>query len=261
MNEAGAEGERAIASQLARRLEQIRLAASFLTILPIAPSAPSSPEDQAAAFGWFPLVGFMIGAALCAEDQILSLLLGPGVRSLLMVMSLAIVSGGVHLDGLADTADALSTGGDRTRALAILRDSRIGSFGAIALIFVIGLKVIALAGATGPRRFAAIYAAPGLGRWAMTGIAYGLTYLRENGAGTPLLKHGAARNLRVATIIAVLAMMPLIGLRAPRACVAAVMVTIALRAFYRRWLGGITGDLIGAAGELVETAVLIVITS
>lgn len=260
MNEAG-EDERASASQFARRIEQIRLAASFLTILPIAPAVTASPEDQAAAFGWFPLAGFILGAALCAEDRILGVLLGPAIRSLLIVISIAVVSGGIHLDGLADTADALCAGSDRTRALAIMRDSRIGAFGTIALIFVIGLKTIALAGTTGPQRYAAIYAAPGLGRWAMTGIAYGLTYLRENGAGTPLLKRGAGRNLRVATITAVVAMIPLAGLHALRACAAAVIVTLALRAFYRRWLGGITGDLIGAAGELVEAAVLIAITS
>jgi len=260
MSAANAEGE-AITGQLARRLNQLRLAASFLTILPIASKTPASPEDQAAAFGWFPLVGFLIGAAASLEDWAASFVCGPALRAMLIVMTIAIVTGGVHLDGLADTADALGAGRDRVRALAIMRDSRIGSFGAIALVFVISLKVIALAGAAGPRRYAAIYAAPGIGRWAMTGIAYGLNYLRENGAGTPLLKRGAARNLRVATIIAVIAMIPLIGLRAPRACIAAVIVTIALRAFYRRWLGGITGDLIGAAGELAETAVLIAITS
>lgn len=247
--------------KLARRLKQIRLAASFLTILPLGPGLPASPDDQAASFGWFPLVGFALGLALCLEDRLLSPIYGPIVRSLLIVMTLAIVTGGLHLDGVADTADALGAGADRTRALAILRDSRIGSFGTIALIFVIGLKAAALAGAHGTHRYAALYTAPGLARWAMTGIGYGLEYLREQGAGTPLLKRGAARNLRVATFVTILAMVPLVGHRALRASLIAVVVTLMLRACYRRWLGGITGDLIGAAGEIVETAVLMAFTS
>jgi adenosylcobinamide-GDP ribazoletransferase len=172
-------------------------------------------------------------------------------------MSLAIITGGLHLDGLADTADALGARADRARALEILRDSRIGGFGALALIFVIGLKATALAGATGAHRYAAIYAAPGLARWAMTGISYGLDYLRDHGAGAPLLKRGAARNLRLATMIAIIGMTPLAGYGVLRASLVTLAIILALRAFYRRWLGGITGDLIGAAGEIVETAVII----
>jgi adenosylcobinamide-GDP ribazoletransferase len=257
-----AEGQRdSRAHPLARRLIQVRLAASFLTILPLGPTSAATPDDQAAAFGWFPLIGFTLGLVLCAQDRILGPVFDPPLRSLLIVMTLALVTGALHLDGLADTADALGAGSDRTRALGILRDSRIGTFGTLALIFVIALKAAALAGAHGPRRYAAIYAAPGLSRWAMTGISYGLEYLRDQGAGTPLLKRGAARNLRVATLIAVIAMLPLLGRCAVRASLTAVVITLGLRWFYRRWLGGITGDLIGAAGEIVETAVLIALAS
>lgn len=249
------------AHPLAHRFNQIRLAASFLTILPLGPKALASPDDQAASFGWFPLIGFAFGLALCAEDRLLSPLFGSLLRSLLIVMTLAIVTGALHLDGLADTGDALGARADREHALVILRDSRIGTFGTLALIFVIGLKTTALAGAHGSHRYAAIYAAPGLARWAMTGIGYGLEYLREQGAGALLLKRGAARNLRVATIITVIAMIPLLGRCAVRASLTTVAVALPFRWFYQRWLGGITGDLIGAAGEIVETAVLIALAS
>jgi adenosylcobinamide-GDP ribazoletransferase len=174
-------------------------------------------------------------------------------------MSLAVLTGGLHLDGLADTADALGARSDRRRALEILRDSRIGGFGALALIFVIGLKAAALAGASGTHRYAPLYAAPGIARWSMTGVGYGLDYLRGRGAGTSLLKGGAARNLRLATIVAVACLIPIVGYGVLRGALAAITITLALRAFYRRWLGGITGDLIGAAGEIAETAVFIAI--
>jgi adenosylcobinamide-GDP ribazoletransferase len=253
------DGAESSAPRWQRALIQIRLAASFLTILPLGPTRQAGSDDQALALGWFPLIGFAIGTALCLEDRLLAQIIGPALRSLLVVISLAIVTGGLHLDGLADSADALAAGSDRARALEILRDSRIGGFGALALIFVIGLKTTALAGATGTHRHAALYAAPGLARWAMTTVGYGLEYLREAGAGTPLLMRGAARNLRLATVITIIGMIPLVRHGFLPGVAITVVITLALRAFYRRWLGGITGDLLGAAGELVETAALIAI--
>ncbi len=241
----------------AQWLLQIRLAISFLTIFPIGPANAAASADVAASFGWFPLVGFGIGSMLCALDLLLTPWMGDALRTVLIVLILTAVSGALHLDGLADTADALGAGYNRERALEILRDSSIGSFGAIALFFVIGLKVIAIADASGSQRYAMIYMAPGLGRWAMVAVASGLDYLRAEGAGAAMLSRDRRRNLRIATVTAVVALAPLVMLHALRACVIAAAVTLALYAFYRRWLGGVTGDLIGAAGELVETAVLI----
>ncbi len=239
---------------------QIRLAASFLTILPVGPTIAASPAEVAASFGWFPLVGFGIGLVLCAIDWMLAPIFGNAMRAVLIVLILTVLTGGLHLDGLADTADALGAGRDRARVLEILRDSRIGSFGTIALIFVIVLKVFALAGAGGAQRYAAIYMAPGLGRWTMVALASGLDYLRPEGAGSAMLSRDHRRNLKIATLTAAIALVPLVTLHALRACVIAALATLALRSFYRRWVGGVTGDLIGAAGEIVETAVLIAVT-
>ncbi len=242
---------------LAQSLLQVRLAISFLTILPVGPADAAASADVAASFGWFPLVGFAIGLTLCAVDWLLTPLIGHGLRAVLIVLVLTVLTGALHLDGVADTADALGAGRNRKRALEVLRDSRIGSFGAIALFFVIGLKTIAIADSAGSQRYAMLYMAPGLGRWAMVALASGLDYLRVEGVGSAILSRDRRRNLSVATITAVVALAPLVMFHALRACLIAAVVTLTLRAFYRRWLGGVTGDLIGAAGELVETAVLI----
>jgi len=245
--------------------EQIRLAVSFLTIIPIIDSDKTLDEHAvAASFGWFPLVGFGIGAALCVEDFAFGYMFSIAIRSVLIVMTLAIVTGALHLDGLADTADALGAGRDRARALEILRDPRIGSFGAIALFFVLALKVLALARLAGAMRYAAIYLAPGLARYAMVMIAHGLEYMRTEGAGTSLLVssdddyEGRSWNELIACATVVIAVLPAISIKALCSCAVAVAAAILLRAFYQRWIGGVTGDLIGAAGEIVETAVLIV---
>ena len=112
-------------------LLHLRLAASFLTILPLSIES-ASEADVAASMGWFPLIGLLMGIAFAIEDRALALVLGHAVRSAIVVLSMAALSGAVHLDGLADTADALGAGRDRTRALEILRDSRVGTFGAPA---------------------------------------------------------------------------------------------------------------------------------
>jgi adenosylcobinamide-GDP ribazoletransferase len=241
-------------------LLQIRLAASFLTILPVAIEFAGESE-VAPSMAWFPLVGLLMGVAFALEDRALGFLLGYPLRSAIVVLSMAVLSGAIHLDGLADTADALGAGGDRTRALEILRDSRIGPFGAIALFFVLGLKVISLASLSGRPRLAALIVAPILGRWALVAVSYRIEYLRATGAGSSMLGRRSERNLLFASIISVVAMIPFISCKIIITYAIAIIVTVAMRSFYRRWLGGITGDLIGACGEIVEAVTMIVIAS
>jgi adenosylcobinamide-GDP ribazoletransferase len=238
-----------------RFFTELRLAVGFLTIIPVTPRY-AAPDTVASSFQWFALVGFLIGAAICVEDLLLGLVFGLLVRSVLIVLSLAVLTGAVHLDGLADTADALGARGDRARALEIMRDSRIGSFGTLALIFVLMLKICGLATLAGPVRYATLWLAPGLSRWAMVAAADRLDYLRPSGAGSSLLGTNA-RALTIASITAVLAAIPVLFVRTLRAYVVVVALVFILRAAYRRWLGGVTGDTLGAAGELAETAVIL----
>ncbi len=242
-------------------LTQIRLAAGFLTIFPLVDGQASAPEEVSASLGWFPLVGFAIGSALAAEDYLLGFVCGSAIRAAIVVMTLAIITGAVHLDGLADTADALGAGRDRKRALEILRDSRIGTFGACALFFVLALKVLAIAGSGGKLRYAALWLAPGIARWAMVALAHRLDYLRPDGAGTTLLAHDGRRNLMLASSIAIAGALPLAGYHSIRVLITVIAITVGIGAFYRKWLGGLTGDLIGAAGEIVETAALLAMST
>ena len=246
-------------------LTELRLAASFLTIFPFIDQRPASDEAVAQSFAWFPLVGFAIGVALVAEDWLLAHVFAQVVRSVLIVASLVVVTGAIHLDGLADTADALGAGRDRDRALEILRDSRVGTFGASAIFFDLTLKILALSTLAGSRRYAALILAPTLARFAMVMVALGLPYLRESGAGTALLAGqslGLRRRIAVILLIIVCAI-----LLSPFRTVGVLALSLALlivfliHLFYRRWLGGVTGDLIGACGEIVEIAVLLVMSA
>lgn len=239
---------------LARLLLRVRLAFSFLTILPIRIEG-ADESDVAASMAWFPFVGWAMGLMFAIEDGILALLFGPAIRSALVVLSMVILTGAVHLDGLADTADALGAG--RDRALEVLRDSRLGTFGTIAVFFALLLKVLALASLEGQARLATLVLALTVARWALVAVSYRVDYLRPVGAGSSMLGRGDARNLSIASVFAILPLIPAYSHKAILAYVFAIATTFALRWFYRRWLGGVTGDLIGACGEIVEVLVML----
>jgi adenosylcobinamide-GDP ribazoletransferase len=170
----------------------------------------------------------------------------------------------LHLDGLADTADAIGARGDRARALEIMRDSRIGTYGVIAIFFDLAAKSLTLAAISSTSaRIAALILAPTLARFAMVAVSHNLDYLRSPGAGSLLLgnRRIARRNLAISSgltligclIVAILRPQPTLF-----ALAVSVVVSALIRAIYRRWMGGVTGDMLGAAGEIVEFAVLLI---
>jgi adenosylcobinamide-GDP ribazoletransferase len=261
VNEAGGNRDGGAARWIGTYFTALRLAASFLTILPVGPRIQASEDEQAASFGMFPLVGFILGAAAAIEDVALAPLFGTGIRSALIILTLVALTGAIHLDALADTADALAAGADRERAMAILRDSSVGVFGSIAIFSWLGLQWIALSTLHGPLRTAAIYLAPGAGRWAMVAVTAGLDYLRPVGAGSFLKREWEWHNLRVASAIGVAALLAVFSWHARFAAAAVIVVALAMRRFYRRWLGGVTGDLIGAAGAAAELVAMLVMAA
>ncbi len=254
--DAGASSERR-----ATLLEEIRLALGFLTILPVMDSAPSAGETVAASFAWFPLIGFAIGLALCIEDWFLGIRLGLTIRSVIDVLSLTLLTGAIHLDALADTADALGARSDPTRALEIMHDSRIGSYGALALIFDLTFKFIALATLAGWRRYAALFLVPGLARWAMVSVTQGIDYVRPSGAGTAFVNSESGSTMLKAGVTVAIALVLVLSPRAIVATLLALVVPALMRLFYARWIGGVTGDMIGACGEIVEVIAFVVMAS
>jgi adenosylcobinamide-GDP ribazoletransferase len=245
-----------VRAALSRWFLQVRLAVSFLTVLPIRIEG-ADESDVAASMGRFPLVGFLMGFGFAIEDRLLASLFGTAIRSALVVLSIVLLTGAIHLDGFADTADALGVGRNRARALEVLRDSRLGTFGTVAVFFALALKVLALASLQGNARFITLLLALTLARWALVAVSYKIDYLRSAGAGTSMLGRGDNQNLILASIFAILPLIPAHSSKALLACALTVIVTIAMRWFYLRWLGGVTGDLIGACGEIVEVLVML----
>jgi adenosylcobinamide-GDP ribazoletransferase len=231
---------------LARWSEWIA-ALTLLTRLPVGGLAASHPPPGDCVWA-YPLAGAVVGAVGAA---ILWLAMRAGMPQPVAVLwaltAMVLVTGGLHEDGLADVADGFGGGRTRERKLAIMRDSRIGSFGALALMFSLGLRVLALALSPHPMR--ALLLAAVLGRGAMLLPLLLLQPARTDGLAAPLGQR------RLAPLAAGLALTAAAWL-APAAGLAALVAGLVVAALAQTQVGGYTGDVFGAAEQVAECAVL-----
>jgi len=233
------------------------LAVRFLTLVPV----PGRENQGASALGraawWFPVVGLLLGVGLAGVLLVTRTLFPPLVAAVLLVAVWKVVTGGIHLDGLADSLDGLA-GRDPARRLAIMRDSRIGVFGAIGLILCLFLVVAALADLSGSVRARLLVLAPVVGRVAPLLVG---GWLRPATPGQGLGAAFAAGLSRWAGPLSGLAGLALAGaLLGPwGAAIAGVAWGLAIlwAGFAARRLGGLTGDVLGAVVELAELGVLL----
>jgi adenosylcobinamide-GDP ribazoletransferase len=251
-----------------RTLRAIVTAFAFLTRLPIRlPDDPGAAHDGDAADGgdlarslpFFPLVGAALGAVLVGADRLLRGHLAPGLTAVALVALLAALTGGLHLDGLGDLFDALGGGrGDRARMLAIMRDSRIGAHGAIALTLALLAKVLATAQLVERDASSswALFAAPVVARWAVVPLIVHFRYARPEGLGRAFKGHARAIHFAGATALTA-ALLAWTGPAAVGPTLAALGVALAVAVWLDRRLGGLTGDVYGAAIELAELAWLV----
>jgi adenosylcobinamide-GDP ribazoletransferase len=229
-------------------------ACQYLTVVPVPESGEA--EDLGRAAAWFPVVGVAMGALLAGAAVVTALVAPPLVGAVLLVALWAAVTGGLHLDGVADTLDGLGGGWSREEALAIMRDPGTGAYGAAAIVLVVALKIAALASLPAGLAWRAALLAPVLGRIAPLVLVPLCPPARADGAG-----HAFARSLRPSA----LAPASVIGVAAALGCVGvwgwlAIVVTAAQAGGFalvlRRRLGGFTGDGLGALVETTEASIL-----
>jgi adenosylcobinamide-GDP ribazoletransferase len=230
----------------------VREAVAFLTRVPVGGGA-LSPRSAL----WFPLVGAALGALVGAAAIGLVELLPPLLAGALAVALELALTGALHVDGLADSADGLG-GRDRERALAIMRDHSLGAYGASALVLDLLAKSAALGALAERGDVLAVVAAFAVARAAPLPLAAALPYARaEGGAGEALAglrASGAVAGTALAALIAVAA-------GAPELLAAGAAVIPAVWWVARRRLGGVTGDVMGAAVELTATAALVMVVA
>jgi adenosylcobinamide-GDP ribazoletransferase len=236
-------------------MNSFRLALGFLTIFPVLPPH-REPGDLGRAAVWFPAVGLILGSVLVLLWWISSRLFPPLVAATLTVAGWALLTGGMHLDGVADSGDGLFASAAPERRLEILRDPRLGTFGALCLTFLLLLKIFALAAL--PISFAAcaaLWTGPLLARWLLLWVAR-QPPARLEGMGAEFSRGLSLKTLLLAGLLP-LASLVLGGARALVAALGATLVTAGLILFARRRLGGMTGDVFGLSVELTEAVVLL----
>lgn len=231
-------------------MNDLRTALGLLTILPVRYDAL---QISARALAWYPLVGLLVGAMLVAAHFLLQLALPNLVAAVIVVALWASITGGLHLDGFADSCDALFAATTRERRLEILRDVHLGTFGAAGLILLLMLKVATVANAT---TLNSIFLAPILGRWA---IVFAATFprARREGMAAMFIAGLTRREILIATIIAVL-FCGIFGWLGVVAFAGVAVVAALIARLAKNRLGGLTGDIYGMICESVEVGVLVV---
>jgi adenosylcobinamide-GDP ribazoletransferase len=238
-------------------LRALAAAVTLLTRLPVGVRVAIDEADIARSLAWLPLVGVGLGGAVALAGRGLEGRLDDVPAAVLIVAAWALATGAIHLDGLADSADALGAG-DRERRLAIMRDPRLGSFGALALVFVVVLKISLVAAVLARGHHLWLLAIPAVARAAASGLSATLPYARPEGTAAALVTpSGRAERLAVALATAIVVALACARLRGLLAIVAAVLVALAVGRLARRRIGGITGDILGATIELAECAALV----
>lgn len=227
-------------------------ALGFLTILPLPPALLGGERELGRSLPHFPLVGLLLGVMAMALDAALVRVFPMPLASALLVIALLAVSGGLHLDGLADTADGFFSARSRERMLEIMRDSRSGPMGVIAIAGMLLLKTAALASLPGPLHVKAALLMPLAGRCALVVNMNLLPYARPQGLASVFHKARAPQH----GVWAALVMLAVGGLALSWAGLAAGAAALAaaagFAAYTRRKIGGLTGDTLGAACEIVE---------
>jgi adenosylcobinamide-GDP ribazoletransferase len=233
------------------------LALTFLTICPWPRLPLAGPQELARSMFWFPWVGALLGLIYWGAFQGLIIIFpGAAVSALLLALTV-LATRGLHLDGLADALDGLVGGGTPETRLAIMKDSRLGAFGAVGLILILLLKFAFLLNIAEEGKAVALLLFPILSRWGMVVLAYLSPYARPEGGLGQAMTSGVSRTTALGATGSALALTFVIfGL--PGLCLLAGvgMLVMVLRAFSCRKIGGITGDVLGAANELGETLVL-----
>jgi adenosylcobinamide-GDP ribazoletransferase len=237
-------------------IRSLRAAVSFLTVLPVA-NADGSPGERLGR-AYFPAIGALIGLAAGAAFLIAASATTPLLGASVAVAVLAVMTGALHLDGVADSIDGLMTHGDAARRLEVMRDPRLGSYGVTAITVVLLLEVAAIASMSPVRALAGLVIAGALSRLATLAIITFVPYVRPAGLGVAAWDP-RRRGLDLTVGAASAAVVCLLDWR--RALVAlplVALVAVSLAAVARRRVGGATGDICGATAELGQLAVLLV---
>ena len=238
-------------------MKRLLTAFSFLTIVPIR-TGDGGKIDLGRSMAVFPLIGLLLGAMLVGVDLLLTPLINERLVNILLITLLTFITGGLHLDGFMDTVDGIAGGKEKKKILEIMRDSRTGAMGAMAVVLLLLIKWEALNSINDETKVAALLLMPMIGRYAMAELAFIAPYARESeGIGRPFTEGFTIAALIFAAVTAFVAAFIFNALTGIITLLAVALMVLIYSVYFKRKLGGVTGDVLGALNEITEVLVLI----
>ncbi len=248
-------------------MKKILLAFQFLTIIPVKDTGVVPDGEAGKSSAFFPVVGLLEGVLLMVLAALFLKVFPAELTSGLLVLVMVVINGGLHLDGLADTFDAIASRGDKERKLSIMKESTIGPAGVIAIVLVLLLKYLLLNAvffnSKLPAYYAVVFLMPILSRWAIVPVLYHGRSAREDGLGKTFIEHTEKKELLTATVLTVVVTLIELAVTSQFSIftfiVMFIMPVLYMYGFGAIWFSnkyfdGMTGDTIGA---LYEVAVLL----
>lgn len=250
-----------------RIFRHLLAALSFLTRIPVPRGVQLDEAALAKSPVMFPVVGLLIGLIVAGFDRLARLALHPLVVGVADVALAFVLTAGLHLDGLMDTADGLLSGKPREKAMEIMKDSRVGAMGVSAGVLLVALKIATVAALPDGRRFAALIAAPVVARYLMFVAMTAFPYARMGtGLGSPFMREERPKETVISelAVSGLLVTAPIYGVaRTPGLVAFAVssLSVLVLGRSVKAYLGGLTGDVYGALCELAEACMYVILSA
>jgi len=237
-------------------MKHFLLALQFLTVLPVKLKVSITRKDLGKSLLYFPVIGLLIGLILAATAILTGFLPQAVVVSLVIAVSI-IITGGIHLDGFADTCDAFYGNRQKARILEIMRDSRIGVMGVAGIVSLLLIKFSVMANMAQYALFSVLIMMAVYGRWAQVMACYIADYAREEGKAEYFVKYARPREFIAATLITAGVFLLLAGLKGIFLFIFALLPVFLFINHSKRKIGGVTGDTIGATSEIAEVTILL----
>lgn len=235
-------------------LRHFLLAIQFLTRLPVPRGLVTTEEELGQAAAFFPLVGIIVGGSAATVFVLGKRVMPVSVAVLLSLGFAAFITSAFHEDGLADTFDGLGGGWTKDRALEIMRDSRIGTYGSLALIFLILGKYTFLTALEPRQIWRWLIVAHTASRWTVLPLCMWLPYARVEGQGKLIARQVSSLTLLIASVTFLVILLLLFPWRTALFTIAITAIVVLFSGLYfKRRLGGITGDCLGAVNQITET--------
>jgi len=240
-------------------MKRFILAFQFLTVFPIRTSFEVERGTLSGSMAYYPVVGAVQGAVLAGVYAGCSLIFPSSITSAIVVTVLALTNGGLHLDGFADTVDGLAGGSTPKERMRIMKDSATGAVGAVFLVLFLLLKYLAVSELPEGARLQAVFLFPVVGRWAMVPMACWAPYARKEGGLGESFAANSYPVLIAATLLTALLLVALLGLQSLVILAAVGLMVLLFTVYFKKKVGGVTGDIFGFQSELAELFFLLAV--